>query len=97
MSYDSPPEVVLNLCVGCRVLLRKLHPHTGLPVPLGARRCDPDDAAGNRNFLRLVHQRKQHKDFIADAVAFVGRDKKATIFQKGHIGRIEHRLVLDRQ
>ena len=66
-------------------------------VARGVGRRDPGDLAGHRVALRVVGQRQQHVDVVAELVVARRRDEDAAFGEQRDVGRVERALFLDGQ
>ena len=75
IGFERASEIGFDFFVGGIVLTVELHTDAGSAIALRAFGCDPDNATGDRNFFRLIHQVQQHEHLVADAIRLVGRDE----------------------
>ena len=64
--------MVLYFGIGGGILVAKLHTDTGRAVTLSPFGGNPDDGARDGYLLWLIHQGKQHEDFVTNLVDLVG-------------------------
>src|SRR5690606_42136536 len=79
------------------VLITELHTDTRRPVTLSALRGYPDHFTCHRDLLCFIHQAEQHEDFVAQFVAFAGRDEHTAVRYKWHISSIRDCFIFDGQ
>ena len=68
-------------------------PGCGWPQRVGRR--DPGHLAGHRVALRVVGQRQQHVDVVAQLVVARGRHEHAAVGEQRDVGRVQRGLLLD--
>jgi hypothetical protein len=77
--------------------LGKLDAHALGAVAGRLGRGDPGHLAGHRVALRVVGQRQQHVDVVAQLVLARGGDEDAALGKQRDVGRVQRRLFLDGQ
>ena len=65
------------------------------PAVLGSSRGDPDDSAGDWQLGRIIHQRQQHEDLIADGVTACRRNEDATAAEVRHERGVKRGFGID--
>ncbi len=63
----------------------ELHADALRSVALHAFGRDPDHLALHGDALRIIHQRQQHEDFLAELVGSIGRNEDAAALEKRHV------------
>src|SRR3954468_10921814 len=77
------------------VVRRETHADTLGAVGGGPRRRDPGDLAGHRIALRIVGQREQHVDVVAQLVVAGRRNEHAAVGKQRNVRGIQRSLLLD--
>ena len=63
----------------------------------GIGRRDPADLAGHRIALRIVGQRQQQVDVLAELVVARGRHEQAAVGEQRHVGGVQRALLAEHQ
>src|SRR3989344_5833332 len=99
VGHQGCAQQLLNLGLELARLfvLGKLDAHTLGAVARSPCWRDPCHAPRHRIALRVVRQREQHIDIIAQLVVPLGGDKNAPFGKKGNVGRVQGPIFLDGQ
>ena len=89
--------MLLNFCGSSKVRFRELNAYPSLPITLRIFWSYPNYFSVDRDFLGLVHQRQQDEYLLSELLLLVRGDKKTAAPNEGHIGRVQHRTIFNRQ
>ena len=89
--------MILNLGVRGGVLFTELNSDARGSIALSTTRRYPYDFTRYRNFVGLIHKVEQHENFVANVVGLICGDEEAAVLKVGHVCRIQHSFVFNRQ